>query len=310
MSTMTVRYLDGDRFAIGVRDHTITVDQPLADGGEDTAPTPTELLVASLASCVAFQARRYLARHQLPTTDLTVTADYNLEPHPARVTDIRIDIQLPDAVPAQWLDALLAVTRHCAVHNTLADAPTVTVTLAGAPAPAASRSAQPMSGHTYRPVITGTGFAAALDAACWLASHETARPEGNHSMSYGKTVTLDAPFTQTVTRVRDAHAEQGFGVLTEIDVTATMHAKLGKDLEDYLILGACNPPLAYQALGVDRSLGLLLPCNIVVRAAEDGTIVEILDPQIMVTLTDRPELKPVADQAARRLAAVLAALVP
>jgi len=123
MSTMTVRYLDGDRFAIGVRDHTITVDQPLADGGEDTAPTPTELLVASLASCVAFQARRYLARHQLPTTDLTVTADYNLEPHPARVTDIRIDIQLPHAVPVERLDALLAVTRHCTVHNTLADPP-------------------------------------------------------------------------------------------------------------------------------------------------------------------------------------------
>ena len=129
-------------------------------------------------------------------------------------------------------------------------------------------------------------------------------------MSYGKTVTLDAPFARTVTRVRDALTEQGFGVLTEIDVTTTMHAKLGKDIEDYVILGACNPPLAYQALGVDRSLGLLLPCNIVVRAADDDTIVEILDPQIMVTLTDRPELKPVADEAARRLAAVLAALAP
>ncbi len=130
-------------------------------------------------------------------------------------------------------------------------------------------------------------------------------------MSYGTTVTLDATFAETVTRVRDALTEQGFGVLTEIDVTTTMHAKLGKDIEDYVILGACNPPLAYQALGVDRSLGLLLPCNIVVRStADDGTIVEILDPQIMVTLTDRPELKPVADEAARRLAAVLAALVP
>jgi uncharacterized protein (DUF302 family) len=129
-------------------------------------------------------------------------------------------------------------------------------------------------------------------------------------MSYGKTVTLDTPFAQTVTRVRDALTEQGFGVLTEIDVTATMHAKLSQDVEDYLILGACNPPLAYQALGVDRSLGLLLPCNIVVRAADDGTIVEILDPQIMVTLTDRPELKPVADEAARRLDAALAALAP
>jgi putative redox protein len=141
MSTMTVRYLNGDRFAIGVRDHVITVDQPLAEGGEDTAPTPTELLVASLASCVAFQARRYLSRHQLPTTDLAVTADYTLGSHPARLTDIRIDIELPDAVPVERLDALLAVTRHCTVHNTLADAPTVTVTLAGASAPAASRSA-------------------------------------------------------------------------------------------------------------------------------------------------------------------------
>jgi uncharacterized OsmC-like protein len=141
MSTMTVRYLNGDRFAIAVRDHMLTVDQPLTDGGEDTAPTPTELLVASLASCVAFQARRYLARHQLPTAGLTVTADYTLGSQPARVTDIRIDIQLPDTVPVQWLDALLAVTRHCTVHNTLANAPAVTVTLAGAPVPAASRSA-------------------------------------------------------------------------------------------------------------------------------------------------------------------------
>jgi uncharacterized protein (DUF302 family) len=129
-------------------------------------------------------------------------------------------------------------------------------------------------------------------------------------MSYGKTMTVDATFAETVTRVRDALTEQGFGVLTEIDVTATMHAKLGKNVEDYVILGACNPPLAYQALGVDRSLGLLLPCNIVVRAADDGTIVEILDPQIMVTVADRPELKPVADEAARRLDAVLAALAP
>jgi putative redox protein len=76
MGTMTVRYLNGDRFAIGVRDHMLTVDQPRADGGEDTEPTPTELLVASLASCVAFYARRYLARHHLPTAGLAVTADY------------------------------------------------------------------------------------------------------------------------------------------------------------------------------------------------------------------------------------------
>ena len=127
-------------------------------------------------------------------------------------------------------------------------------------------------------------------------------------MSYGTQVTLDAPFGEAVGRVRAALAGQGFGVLTEIDVTATMQAKLGEQMEDYVILGACNPPFAHQALGIDRSLGLLLPCNIVVRAADGGTVVEALDPQVMVTLTGRPELKPVADEVSRRLAAALAEL--
>ena len=127
-------------------------------------------------------------------------------------------------------------------------------------------------------------------------------------MSYGKTITLDRSYAETVARVRAALLEQGFGVLTEIDVTATMQAKLGKHIEDYLILGACNPPLAYPALDVERSLGLMLPCNVVVRAADAGTVVEILDPHTMVSLTDRPELRPVADEATRRLDAVLATL--
>ena len=99
-------------------------------------------------------------------------------------------------------------------------------------------------------------------------------------------------------------------MLTEIDVTATLRAKLGEQMEDYVILGACSPPFAHQALGIDRSIGLLLPCNVVVRAASDGTIVEALDPQVMVTLTGRPELKPVADEVARRLASALAELTP
>ena len=127
-------------------------------------------------------------------------------------------------------------------------------------------------------------------------------------MSYGTHITLDAPFAEAVARVRAALAGQGFGVLTEIDVTATLRAKLGEQMEDYVILGACNPPLAHQALGIDRSIGLLLPCNVVVRAGSDGTVVEALDPEVMVTLTGRPELKPVADEAARRLAAALAEL--
>ena len=98
-------------------------------------------------------------------------------------------------------------------------------------------------------------------------------------MSYGKTVTLDIPFPDAVSRVREALQEQGFGVLTEIDVTATMQAKLGKQIEDYVILGACNPPLAFQALDTDRHIGLSLPCNVVVRATEGGTVVDILDPR-------------------------------
>lgn len=127
-------------------------------------------------------------------------------------------------------------------------------------------------------------------------------------MSYGRTITLDSPYPEAVARVRDALAGQGFGVLTEIDVAATMQAKLGKQFEDYVILGACNPPLALQALDAERSLGLLLPCNVVVRASDAGTMVEILDPQVMLAVTDRPELKAVADEAARRLDAVLTTL--
>jgi putative redox protein len=130
MGTVRTWHLDGDRFAIGIRDHLITVDQPTADGGQDTAPTPTELFVASLASCVGFYARRYLARHHLPTTGLTVTADYTMGTRPARVTDIRVDIDVPDGVPADRREALLAVASHCTVHNTLADDPQVTIALA------------------------------------------------------------------------------------------------------------------------------------------------------------------------------------
>ena len=95
-------------------------------------------------------------------------------------------------------------------------------------------------------------------------------------------------------------------MLTEIDVQATLRAKLGIEMEDYLILGACNPPLAHQALNIDRQIGLLLPCNVVVRAdGPEATLIEVLDPQAMVQITGRPELKAVADGAAHRLRAAL-----
>ncbi len=112
----------------------ITVDQPISDGGEDTAPTPTELFVASLASCVAFYARRYLSRHSLPTGGLAVTAEYQMGSRPARVSDIQVGIRVPDGVPMERRAALLAVASHCTVHNSLADAPQVTVNLAAASA--------------------------------------------------------------------------------------------------------------------------------------------------------------------------------
>ncbi|MCF2536235.1 DUF302 domain-containing protein [Streptomyces sp. FB2] len=128
-------------------------------------------------------------------------------------------------------------------------------------------------------------------------------------MSYDRTVRLvGTDFDAAVTAVRQALADQGFGILTEIDVKATLKAKLGHDMEDYLILGACNPPLAHRALEADRSIGLLLPCNVVVRRDGDHTLVQALDPGTMVTLTGLDVLKPVADEATARLDAALTAL--
>ena len=128
-------------------------------------------------------------------------------------------------------------------------------------------------------------------------------------MTYAITVRLPAGFTPTVDRVRAALKDQGFGVLTEIDMRATLHDKLGINLENYVILGACNPPLAHQALEAEREIGLLLPCNVVVRAdGPDATLVQALDPQVMVQLTGRDELRPVADEATQRLRAALDSL--
>jgi len=125
-------------------------------------------------------------------------------------------------------------------------------------------------------------------------------------MSYSISVRLTGGFLRTVERVRAALKEHGFGVLTEIDVRATLHEKIGAQMEDYLILGACNPPLAHRALDIDREIGLLLPCNVVVRAdGPDHTLVQALDPRVMLQLTGRPELEEVADDAAARLCAAL-----
>ena len=121
-------------------------------------------------------------------------------------------------------------------------------------------------------------------------------------MTYDRTVRLDRDFTAAVKAVREALAEQGFGVLTEIDVTATLKAKLGQDMEDYLILGACNPPLAHQAISAEPDVGMLLPCNVVVREEADGKVtVSFLDPGIMVKLVSNTAVHNVATEARARL---------
>ena len=128
-------------------------------------------------------------------------------------------------------------------------------------------------------------------------------------MDYSMTITLDLPYDQAVPAVKAALAEQGFGVLTEIDARATLKEKLDHDMEPYVILGACNPQLAHRALDVDRQIGLLLPCNVVDRAdGDDRSIVSALDPQVMVTIPEREDLRPVADEAGVRIRAALDAL--
>ena len=130
-AALSVRHLDGDQFAIDVRGHTVLVDQLVADGGTDEAPTPTELFVAGLASCVAFYARRYLARHDLSAGGLAVDVDWNMGTRPARISDIAIRITPPASLPADRRDAFLAVASHCTVHNSLTQVPVMDISLTG-----------------------------------------------------------------------------------------------------------------------------------------------------------------------------------
>jgi uncharacterized protein (DUF302 family) len=127
--------------------------------------------------------------------------------------------------------------------------------------------------------------------------------------AYGSVVTLvGRTFEDAVTAVRQALAAQGFGVLTEIDVRATMKTKLDVDVPAQVILGACNPRLAHAALEAEPNLGLLLPCNVVVRAGQDGPIVAAVDPRSLVEWTGNRELGPIADEVAGRMASVLASV--
>jgi len=130
-------------------------------------------------------------------------------------------------------------------------------------------------------------------------------------MGYALSTTLHTSFEDAVERTRAALADQGFGVLTEIDMRFTLKAKLGEEIEDYTILGACNPPLAHRAVTGDRQIGLLLPCNVAVRRDPenaDTIIVDAMDPQVMVQVSDAPDLREVADDAAEKLRKAISSL--
>ncbi|HEY0305421.1 MAG TPA: DUF302 domain-containing protein [Longimicrobiales bacterium] len=126
--------------------------------------------------------------------------------------------------------------------------------------------------------------------------------------SYGFGKTLSLPYEQAVERTREALASEGFGVLTEINVRDTLKKKLDVDFRPYIILGACNPPLAHQALSNEIDIGLLLPCNVVVYAGDDEStsVVQIMDPEAALALTGNTAITPVAREVKSRLERVLA----
>lgn len=127
--------------------------------------------------------------------------------------------------------------------------------------------------------------------------------------TYTLRATVDRPYAETVDRVRAGLADQGFGVLTEIDLAATLKAKLDVDLPPEVILGACRPPLAYAAVQADPSVAALLPCNVVVRSVDDTTtVVEAFDPAAMMALAENAALEEMAADAGRRISAMITAL--
>jgi uncharacterized protein (DUF302 family) len=123
---------------------------------------------------------------------------------------------------------------------------------------------------------------------------------------FGKTVGLG--FDEAISRVTEALSKEGFGVLTEIDVAATLKKKLGLDMPPYRILGACNPQFAHKAIEFEPQIGALLPCNVVVRMEQGRTRIDIMDPQAVLQLVERPEIEGIATQVRKRLERVIASL--
>jgi uncharacterized protein (DUF302 family) len=131
-----------------------------------------------------------------------------------------------------------------------------------------------------------------------------------HTTRYGISTTISLPFNQALARTREALTKEGFGVLTEIDVTATLRKKLDVEFRPYIILGACNPPLAHRALQAELDIGLLLPCNVVVYATDDParTVVAALDPVEALSLSGNEAVRPIAEEVQARLERVVASV--
>ena len=127
---------------------------------------------------------------------------------------------------------------------------------------------------------------------------------------YGILRTVELGYEQAIARVTETLKEQGFGILTEIDVKATLKKKLDKDFTPYVILGACNPPLAFRALSEEIDIGLLLPCNVnvYVDAQSGKTVVSAIDPQVLVEVTGRKDLQPIAEEVRGKLTAAIEAV--
>lgn len=133
---------------------------------------------------------------------------------------------------------------------------------------------------------------------------------GGEELVYGIKKTLEMPFEEADARVREELQKEGFGVLTEIDVKETLKKKLDVDFRRYRILGACNPPLAHQALNAETDIGLLLPCNVVVYEGDEAgtSVVAALDPELQLGVTGRDDIRPLATEVRKRMERVLEAL--
>lgn len=127
-------------------------------------------------------------------------------------------------------------------------------------------------------------------------------------MIYEETVVLNEPFDEALANVKKAFAAEGFGTLTEIDMQATLKKKVDKDMDKYVIVGACNPQLASRALDIVPQIGVLLPCNVVVRELDGSVVVEAMDPGLMAAVTGSDDMQPIADEARELINNALARL--